>query len=174
MRLPLTVSALLLGFATFQPALATETSPLKGTWTLTAAELITSDGKRVPAFGPNVEGRLVVDAEGLYTLQIYRGGGGAEPADKEQPAKVLKAAQLVSAHYGRITLDPQQHLLTFSIDAAYSPHWNESGNYTPNWNGTVQTRPYTFNGDDLSYQVPPTPGNPATAISVWHRVSPGA
>ncbi|SFR93591.1 Lipocalin-like domain-containing protein [Dyella sp. OK004] len=172
MRLPLAVSALLLGLATLRPALAAEASPLQGTWTLTAAGSITSDGKHVPAFGPNAEGRLIVDANGRYTLQIYR--GSAEPADKEQPAKVFKAAQLVSAHYGHITLDPQQHLLTFSIDAAYSPHSNESGNYTPNWNGTMQTRPYTLNGDDLSYQVPPTPGNPATAISVWHRVSPGA
>ncbi|MFC4763343.1 lipocalin-like domain-containing protein [Dyella koreensis] len=172
MRLSVTASALLLSFVTAHPALAAEASPLQGTWTLTAAGSITSDGKQVPAFGPNAEGRLIVDAQGRYTLQIYR--GSAEPADKEQPAKVFKAAQLVSAHYGRISLDTQKHLLTFSIDAAYSPHWNESGNYTPNWNGTVQTRPYTINGDDLSYQVPPTPGNPDTAISVWHRVSPGA
>lgn len=172
MRPLLAVSVLLLSLVAVPPAPAAEASPLKGTWTLTAAGSITSDGKHEPAFGPNVEGRLIVDAEGRYTLQIYR--GSAEPTDKQQPAKVFRAAQLVSAHYGHIVLDPQQHLLTFHIDAAFSPHWNESGNYTPNWNGTVQTRPYTFNGDDLSYQVPPTPGNPATAISVWHRLSPDA
>lgn len=135
---------------------------LAGTWTLEAADDLHPDGTRTPGYGAKPQGLLMIDAQGRYSLQIFR----SEPTpfasgDKRKgTAQEYAAAVLgMSSHFGTCEVDAAGKMLTFRIDRASYP----------NWNGTVQRRPYELDGDVLSYRVPPTPDG-TVPISVWRRV----
>lgn len=160
--------ALLTGPARATPeaavGVAPSIAPLVGTWELTAADDLRPDGSRVPAYGEHPRGLLMIDASGQYSLQIYRteaakfaSGDKKRGTPQEYEAAVLR----MSAHVGHCTLDPANGIVTFAIDlAAY-----------PNWEGTVQKRQYTLEGDTLSYQIPASASSGGNVpISVWKKV----
>lgn len=135
---------------------------LAGTWTLEAADDLHPDGTRTPGYGARPEGLLMIDVQGRYSLQIFRseptpfaGGDKRKGTAQEYAAAVLG----MSSHFGTYEVDAAGKTLTFRIDRASYP----------NWNGTVQRRPYELDGDVLSYRVPPTPDG-TVPISVWRRV----
>jgi Lipocalin-like domain len=137
-------------------------SPLEGTWTLVAADLLHPDGTRTRDYGESPSGRLMVDAAGRYALQIYK---AERPrfanADKAKGTAVEfeAAAMGSSTHFGTLTLDPATHQLTVHIEHSAFP----------NWEGTTQVRQYTLEGEVLSYQVPVrADGN--IPLSVWRRL----
>lgn len=136
-------------------------SPLAGTWTLTAADRITPAGVREPDYGAAPKGRLIIDAAGRYSLQIFRSERtGFASGDKKRgtPAEYADAALGSSTHYGTVAIDEAAHQLVFRIEGASFK----------NWEGTTQRRTYDLNGDTLSYRVPTAPdGN--TPISEWKR-----
>lgn len=135
--------------------------PLTGTWTLTAADRITPAGVREHDYGAAPKGRLIVDASGRYSLQIFKSERtGFASGDKKRgtPEEYLDAALGSSTHYGTIAIDEAGHQLLFKIDGASFK----------NWEGTTQRRAYDLKGDTLSYRVPTAPdGN--TPISAWKR-----
>ena len=135
--------------------------PLAGTWTLTAADRITPTGVREHDYGAAPKGRLIVDATGRYSLQIYRSERtGFASGDKKRgaPEEYLDAVLGSSTHYGTIAIDETAHQLVFKID----------GSAFKNWEGTTQRRAYDLKGDVLSYRVPTAPdGN--VPISAWRR-----
>jgi len=141
---------------------ATAASPLAGTWTLVAADVIRPDGMRAHDFGEAPKGMLIIDMQGHYSLQIYdssrpkyasgdRNNGTAD----EYKANVLG----VSAHFGTIEIDTTAHTLTLTSEAASFP----------NWEGRPQKRIYDMKGDELSYRVEPRPDG-SVPISVWRRL----
>jgi Lipocalin-like domain len=140
-------------------------SPLEGTWALKAADEIRKDGSRVPQFGEQPQGLLIVDAEGRYSLQIFRANRTPfAHADKTlATADEFRASELsMNSHYGNVEMDPSQHTLTFHIVQASFP----------NWNGAVQVRQYTLSGDVLSYQIPASAtGSGKISVSVWQRIN---
>jgi len=135
--------------------------PLAGTWTLTAADRITPTGAREHDYGAAPKGRLIVDAAGRYSLQIFKGERtGFASGDKKRgsPEEYADAVLGSSTHYGTIAIDEAAHQLLFKIDGASFK----------NWEGTTQRRGYELKGDMLSYRVPRAPdGN--TPISEWRR-----
>lgn len=135
--------------------------PLAGTWTLTAADRITPAGVREHDYGQAPKGRLIVDAAGRYSLQIFRSERPRfASGDKKRgtPEEYAGAVLGSSTHYGTLAIDEAAHLLTFQIDGASFP----------NWEGTTQKRAYELKGDTLSYRVPTAPdGN--VPISAWKR-----
>jgi hypothetical protein len=144
--------------------LAQSVSPLAGTWTLVAADEIQPDGTTIRAYGPEPKGTLMVDAEGRYSLQIFRTGRPrfASGDKRKGTAEEYQAAVLgMSSHIGRCAIDSVANTLVFRIEvAAY-----------PNWDGTEQRRQFTLSGDTLSYQVPKqATGNGTIPISIWRRV----
>ncbi|HWZ60948.1 MAG TPA: lipocalin-like domain-containing protein [Gemmatimonadaceae bacterium] len=149
---------------------AAQTSPLAGTWILRAADELRPDGSRVPQYGATPQGILMIDADGRYSLQIFRADRPKfASGDKHRgtPEEYASTTLGMSTHSGRIAIDSATHTLTFRIALASFP----------NWEHTEQKRPFTLSGDgnDLSYQVPPTAhGDGTTAISVWRRATPGA
>jgi len=154
-----TLAGGVLGFAPHQAA-----SPLAGTWTLVAADRVGADGIRKNDYGANPHGRLIVDAAGRYSLQIFsaeRPIFAAGDKTKGTPAEYAAAVLGMSAHFGTCTVDEANHILRFRIErSAYK-----------NWEGTEQERHYELKGDTLSYQVPASAsGNGSVAISVWRRV----
>ena len=142
-------------------AQATEVD-LRGTWVLVAADVIQPDGTRQPDYGPAPQGRLMIDAEGRYALEIYRSdrpvfAGGDKHAG--MPGDYRAAVLGESSHFGRLRIDAETGELVFSIEAASFP----------NWQGTEQRRRYSLDGDELSYRVAPRPDG-GVPISVWRRV----
>lgn len=155
------VFAWLLGAAAAQAAQPAGASPLVGTWTLAAADVIHPDGTRERDYGAAPKGLLMVDARGRYSLQIFKAerprfvsGDRANGTPAEYEAAVLGA----STHFGVLEVDRAGHVLTFRVEAASFP----------NQDGTVQRRAYELKGDELSYRVAARP-NGDTPVSVWRR-----
>jgi len=136
------------------------TPSLAGTWTLKTAYDLHKDGSKTYGFGTQPRGTLMIDAQGRYSLQIYRSDEPTAVTDDKGVRKDFKPGEIASTHYGRVSLDAAAHTVSFSIDLAYIQRWN----------GTTQVRPYTLSGDELSYQVPAQPGSDSVAVSVWQRV----
>lgn len=137
-------------------------SPLAGTWTLVAADVLHADGSRGSDYGAAPLGRLLVDAHGNYSLQIFKSERPRfASSDKAQGTAGEFAATVLGAstHYGTVSVDQAAQLLTFRIE----------GSSFPNWEGTQQQRRFTLQGDALSYQVPPRP-NGDIPLSVWRRL----
>ena len=139
------------------------TSPLKGTWTLVAADVLRPDGSIQHDYGAAPAGRLMIDGEGRYALQIF---DAARPrfasGDKNAgtPEEYRATVMGLSTHYGTLTVDDAAEVVTFHIEqASYA-----------NWNGSTQRRQYELEGEQLSYRVPTRP-NGETPISVWRRIS---
>ena len=136
--------------------------PLAGTWTLTVADQVTASGVRARDYGETPKGRLIVDATGRYSLQIFKSERtGFASGDKKRGTaeEYADAALGSSTHFGTIVIDEARHALLFKIDGASFK----------NWEGTTQARPYDLKGDVLSYRVPARPDG-STAISEWKRV----
>ncbi len=136
-------------------------SSLVGTWSLSAADDLRPDGSRVPAYGPEPRGLLVLGPDGRYTVQIFRSGRMrfASGDKRRGTAEEYKDASLgMSSHFGRYMLDEAGSTITFHIECASFS----------NWEGTDQKRPFTLEGDELSWRVPATPDG-TTPISVWRR-----
>jgi hypothetical protein len=138
--------------------------PLAGTWILKAAEVILPDGTHATdtAYSKNAKGVLMVDADGQYSLQIFRPDRPKfASGDKKRgtPEEYESALLGISTHIGHIKMDTVNKLLQFNIDyAAY-----------PNWDNTTQTRKYKFSGDELYYEVPAKAGAGTIAVSIWKR-----
>jgi hypothetical protein len=154
--------AMLAGLATRDMPEPAHAFPLHGTWTLVAADKILPGGARARDYGEHPKGRLIVDTQGRYSLQILKSerprfatGSKADGSADEFKSAVMGS----STHYGTVTIDGKAGQLVFSIE----------GSSFPNWEGTVQRRRYTLEGGQLSYRVPPrTDGS--IPISVWRRL----
>jgi len=140
-----------------------EVFTLQGTWTMTAAYEIHPDGSRTTNYGEHPNGLLLVDAEGHYSLQIFRPGRARfASGDKTRgSAEEYREALLSSStHYGHVSADTAAHRLVFRIEASSFP----------NWENTQQVREYTFDNGLLTYSVPASAsGNGTIAYSVWKR-----
>ena len=116
---------------------AAQDSLLQGTWTLTAADRILPGGERAQDYGKSPKGRLIVDSQGRYSLQIFKAerpsfasGDKAHGTAGEYESAALGS----STHYGTVVADPEKHILTFKLEGASFP----------NWEGTTQKREYTL------------------------------
>jgi hypothetical protein len=152
----------LAGLATRDTPQPASVFPLQGTWTLVAADKLLPDGKTVRDYGERPKGRLAVDAEGRYSLQIFKserlrfaGDSKADGSADEFRSAVLGS----STHYGRLAIDERAGVLAFSIEASSFP----------NWEGTTQKRQYRWHGVELRYQVPPR-ADGSIPVSVWRRL----
>ncbi len=154
-------SASLLAIALTLPAAADMPGPsLAGSWTLVAADVLHADGTSGHDYGDVPKGLLMIDTQGRYSLQIYRSdrshyasGNRERGTTEEYRANALG----ISTHFGTLQVDPG--VLVFSIDNASFP----------NQDGSRQKRPYTLDGDELSYRVQARP-NGDVPVSVWRRL----
>jgi hypothetical protein len=154
--------ALLAGLAARDAQVPTHMFPLQGTWTLVAADKVLPDGETTRDYGENPKGRLVVDAKGRYSLQIFKSERLHFTSDSKANGSVdeLKSAVMGSStHYGAMTIDEPAGVLVFSIE----------GSSFPNWEGTTQRRQYTLDGAQLRYKVPPR-ADGSIPVSVWRRL----
>jgi hypothetical protein len=154
--------AMLAGLATRDMPGPAHEFPLHGTWTLVAADKILPGGALARDYGEQPKGRLIVDTQGRYSLQIFKSERLRFTTDSKANGSTdaFKSAVMGSStHYGTVTIDQKAGQLVFSIE----------GSSFPNWEGTVQRRQYKLEGKQLSYQVPPR-ADGSIPISVWRRL----
>ncbi|HYG06909.1 MAG TPA: lipocalin-like domain-containing protein [Stenotrophomonas sp.] len=153
--------AMFAGLAARDTAEAAEPFSLQGTWNLVAADKILPGGTQVRDYGEQPKGRLIIDAQGRYSLQIFKSERLRFAADNKgdgSTGEFKSAVMGSSTHYGKVTIDAGQHLLVFSIE----------GSSFPNWEGTVQKREYESDGRTLSYRVPAR-ADGSIPVSVWRK-----
>ena len=154
--------AMLAGLGARDVQAQTPAFPLQGTWTLVAADKVMPNGETTRDYGEHPKGRLVVDAQGRYSLQIFKSERVHFATDSKADggADEFKSAVMGSStHYGTLTIDRGTGVLVFSIE----------GSSFPNWEGTTQRRQYTLKGAELRYKVPARPDG-SIPVSVWHRI----
>jgi len=138
-------------------------SDLTGTWTLVSVDNLFPDGRRTQPYGPHPEGLLMLDAEGRYSIHIFKPGRAPFAANdkaKGTPEEYREAVQGINTHYGRYAVDAESGVLTFRIEHALFP----------NWEGTAQRRSFTLVGDELRYTVnTTTTGGREVGEVTWHR-----
>lgn len=137
-------------------------STLAGTWTLVAADVVHPDGSRTRDYGAAPSGLLVIDAQGRYSLQIFKAERprfASGDKGKGTAAEYEGAVMGSSTHFGTVEVNPDGGILIFRIEHASFP----------NWEGEEQKRSYELHGDELSYRVAPRP-NGDIPISVWRRI----
>lgn len=140
----------------------TPSSALAGTWRLVAADVIHAGGSRAPDYGAAPKGLLMIDADGHYSLQIFKTERARfAAADKASGRQDEFAAAVTgsSTHYGTIAIDEQAHALTFRIEGASFP----------NWEGTQQIRTFERANGELSYRVKAR-SDGSVPVSVWKRL----
>lgn len=130
----------------FSSSAIAQDNSIVGTWILTKAEKVMPDGTRVPDYGPNPHGQAIFTADGHYSVQIYRetrlkfASGDKFKGTLEE----YKDASLGSSvHFGRYTVDPVKHTITFEIDRSS----------VANLDDTTAVRPFELNGDELTWRV---------------------
>ncbi len=161
MKYLIATTAILASLAMRDSVAGDAASPLRGTWALVAADKLLPDGQQVRDYGVAPKGRLIVDARGRYSLQIFKSDrirfAGAKGAGT--PDEFASAVLGSSTHYGTIDVDAAHGMLTFRIEGASFP----------NWEGAVQRRSYTLEAGVLRYQVPPR-ADGSIPVSLWRRL----
>jgi hypothetical protein len=139
-----------------------QTPSIVGTWVLTGADKLLPDGSRVSDFGDNPHGLIIFTADGHYSVQIYRADRvkfSSGDKLKGTPEEYKDASFGMSVHFGRYTVDPAKRTISFHIDRASFPNWDD----------TTQVRTYELKGDELSWKVPARPDG-SVPITVMRRV----
>jgi len=139
-----------------------QTPSIVGTWAVAAADKILPDGTRVPDYGADPHGLAIFTADGHYSFQLYRAERlKFSTGDKlKGTAEEYKDVSLsMSVHFGRYTFDPEKHTISFQIDRASFPNWDE----------TTQVRTYVMTGDEVSWKVAARPDG-SIPVTVLRRI----
>jgi hypothetical protein len=139
-----------------------QASSIVGTWTLTAADVIKTDGTRIADYGPQPRGLAMFSANGHYMVAVYRAERlkfASNDNRRGTPEEYKDATVTMSTHFGTYTVDPVKGTITLHIT---------SGSF-PNLDGTTQVRAFTLAGDELSWRVPPRPDG-SVPVSSFKRV----
>jgi hypothetical protein len=139
-----------------------QTPSIVGTWALTGADKILPDGTRVSDFGANPHGLVIFTADGHYTVEIYRADRlkfSFSDKLKGTPEEYKDASLGMSVHFGRYTVDSVKGTISFHIDRASFPNWDDS----------TQVRTYEMVGDELTWKVPARPDG-SIPLTVLRRI----
>jgi hypothetical protein len=140
-----------------------QSGSIVGTWALTAADKLLPNGTRVPDYGSNPHGLVIFTPEGYYSVQIYRADRlkfASGDKFKGTLEEYQDASLSMSVSFGRYSVDPVKHTITFQTDRSS----------VPNRDDTTAVRPYELKGDELSWKVAPRQDG-SIPITVLRRIS---
>jgi hypothetical protein len=139
-----------------------QSSSLIGTWTLTAADVIKTDGTRTEDYGPQPRGLAVFTPDGRYVVMIFR-AERLKFASNDRLRGSLEeyrdAMLSMSTHFGTYSVDAAKGTITFRITSASFPNQDD----------TTQVRAFTLTGDQLTWRVAPRPDG-SIPVSSFTRV----
>jgi hypothetical protein len=143
----------LLAAAFVAPAAAQSMKSVAGTYSVV----------KVPAYGDNARGQLILGPDGRYSIVLARAtlpkfaAGSRTKGTAEENKAVIDGS---IAHVGKYTIDDGGKSITFHIEMSTFP----------NWDGTSTKRALKVAGDQLTYTVTaPSAGGPPNDV-VWKRV----
>jgi len=135
----------LVGLATgfITPAFTQTTIPkeLVGTWTIVSITQ-EKDGKTTDLYGPNPQGRRIIDADGHVFFMVTSGdlpkfASNNRAAGTPEENKAVVQGSI--AYFGTVTADEADKTYTQHIEVCTFP----------NWIGVERKSTYTINGDEL-------------------------
>ncbi|MGF7130191.1 hypothetical protein P3T40_001666 [Paraburkholderia sp. EB58] len=134
---------------------------LAGSWSLVSLT-VSRSGSEVEVLGPHPHGQLIFGSDGRYILLGLRADlpkfalGNRLLGTAEENQRITQGN---FAHFGTYTVDRAEQVIVFHIqDSTF-----------PNWDGDVQRRPFTLDGDRLTYITPGSFGYGASKV-VWQRM----
>lgn len=151
-----------------EPAISasvTVPAQLIGVWELVRCDNVYPDGRRVELYGPNPQGRWMIDAQGHYMMQFVRAqreSFAANDKAKGTPEEYRAASLNSNAHYGRFSAKDGD--MRTRIERASFP----------NWDGKEGKSAYVLLGDELTYTVAsPSSGSGEGARGevVWRKLN---
>ena len=134
---------------------------LIGTWGFVVTAAHRKDGTKVDIFGPNPNGVLMFHPDGHFAMlntrpgrPHYAGNNRAEGTADEFKQTVLGSI----AYFGTYTVDEAKKEFVLTIN----------GSTFPNYEGTVQVRPFTIDGNELR-SINPYPSQGGAPIDLVLR-----
>ncbi len=117
----------------------------------------------VAAYGPNARGRMMLGADGRYSIVLARATLPKFASNSRIKGTADEYKGVVEgsiAHYGTYTVDDGGKAITFNIEVSTFP----------NFDGTSQKRPFKVAGDLLTYTVTTASAPGPAADVVWKRI----
>ncbi|SAL79510.1 lipocalin-like domain-containing protein [Caballeronia telluris] len=143
------------------PGARAQSLSLAGSWSLVSLT-VTRSGTEEELLGAHPEGLLVFGNDGRYALVGVRanlpkfGSGNRLQGTVDENTRIVQGNV---AHFGTYTVDTAAHVIVFHIQRSTFP----------NWDADVQRRPFTIDGDRLTYVTPGSFGYGAAKV-VWQRM----
>jgi hypothetical protein len=128
---------------------------IAGSWKLLAWRRLEGDNVIYP-FGEDATGILIYAEDGSMAVQMTAAHRPTIPTTDALGGDAEHRAAAYStclAYFG-----------TWEVDDDKVVHHVEASLF-PNWSGTVQTRPFTCDGQELVLRTPPTPGPNGTVVN---------
>jgi hypothetical protein len=126
-----------------------------------------ASGQVLYPFGPDADGVLTYTREGRMSVSAWKANRQPFAINDQQkgtPSEYTAAMQSYIEYLGTFDVDPGAGTVSHHVEQSVFP----------NFNGTTQTRLYTFddNYDTLSLSTPPVPFGGTTIVGalVWHRI----
>jgi hypothetical protein len=157
----LALAALTAGLVT--PAFTQTTIPkeLVGTWTIVSIT-VEKDGKTTDLYGPNPQGRRIIDADG-HGFFIVTSGDLPKFASNNRAAGTPEENKAVVqgsiAFFGTVTANEADKTYTQHIEVCTFP----------NWIGVERKSTYTINGDELIATTSGSSAGEGTVRVVYKR-----
>ncbi|CAE6785413.1 MULTISPECIES: lipocalin-like domain-containing protein [Paraburkholderia] len=163
--MPKVFAAIVVAFAVLcapmRSVFAQTADSLVGSWSLVSLTVAKS-GNEVELLGPHPQGQLIFGNDGRYVLLVLSSdlpkftSGERQQGTAEENAKIARGSV---AHFGTYTVDPAARIIVFHIQKSSFP----------NWDADVQRRPFTLDGDRLTYITPGAFGYGSSKV-VWQRI----
>jgi hypothetical protein len=143
-------------------AFGQQDNPVLGTWTIVSIDNVRPDGSKQPVFHSSLEGMLIFDAAGRYSMQLCetdRLKFAANDRTKGTPEENQAAVKGCNPHWGRYSVNVADKTISFHIEHALFK----------NWEGTEQKRSFALAGDELTYTIPNPSEGGMNPVVVWKR-----
>ncbi len=140
--------------------------PFAGSWKLISSEMRTSSGDVHFPLGADCVGRLMVDDEGNFSVQLMQPGrpefssGDILRGTEEE---IRAAYQGYVGFWANIDVDPKERTISYQVE----------GSLFPNWIGQDNLRYYELEGDRLILKTPAflMAEQQVTGVLTWQRIS---
>ncbi len=147
-----------------------EEKRFRGVWRLVSCDASRSNGSAVPIYGKNPVGRLYYDDSGNMSVHIMKSGRPhfrAQTKFRATAEEMRSAYETYEAYFSNYVVEPEMHRI----------HHTVLGGLFPNWEGSIQSRFYEFDGEDrLILSTRPlnskAGGEPIVTL-IWERISHG-
>jgi hypothetical protein len=136
-----------------------------GSWSLKGWRRLVEGGETTYPLGEDATGVLIYAEGGTMAVQMVAAGRPPIATDDAlggDPSQRAAAYSTCLAYFG-----------TYEVQGDSVIH-RVQGSLFPNWSGTVQARPFAFDGQELVLRTPPTKGADGTVVNEisWVRDDP--